>query len=218
MLLDWRAGEAEVADKGCGGIAGTAAEPAACGDFFVEGDFDAAAEFGSQFGAESIDGAVDEIFFYGFGGERFIAECDEGDARLFGGAEMQRVVERDSLEDGAKFVVAIGAFAKDIELQIDFGEGRNFDLAHREAGRVAEVVLQEKDNAETQRARRFAEKYGSQRGIRQQNQFPVSSRSGFRVGVGGFLGYAVADLVQLFFYFGNFVGFDVAGKGAVPFG
>src|SRR5271167_1025276 len=49
LLGDGRAGEAEIADQGCGGIAGTATEAAACGDFFVEGNFNAATEFGAKF-------------------------------------------------------------------------------------------------------------------------------------------------------------------------
>jgi hypothetical protein len=158
LLLDAGTGQAQIADQSGSGIAGATTKTAACWDFLVKGDFDAVAEFGAEFGAKGFNGAVDEIFFDRFGGERFVAKGGEGDGGLFGGAEMQGVVEGDGLEDGAKFVIAVSAFAEDVETEINFGEGGNFDLAHREVGRVAEVLPQEKDNAETQRTRRFAEK------------------------------------------------------------
>src|SRR6201999_1572465 len=76
------AGESEVAEQSCGGVAGAAAEAAAGGNFFVEIDLDASFYF--KFAAEGVDGAVDEIFFCGFLGEARIAVDGERDFRTAG--------------------------------------------------------------------------------------------------------------------------------------
>ena len=72
---DALAGELEVAEESCCGVAGAATESAAGGDFFVEVDFDAGADF--EFAAEGFDGAEDEIFFDGLLGEACVAvDCE----------------------------------------------------------------------------------------------------------------------------------------------
>ena len=50
-----------------------------------------------------------------------VVESDGGAARR-GESDLQRVGERDGLEDGAQFVEAIGALAEDAQIEIDFGQ------------------------------------------------------------------------------------------------
>jgi len=69
-----------------------------------------------------------------FGGPHYqvIGNIDgaiEFDLGVFGAGEfdVEGVVQANGLEDGAKFVIAIGALAEDTEIEIEFGEGRDGD-------------------------------------------------------------------------------------------
>ena len=49
------------------------------------------------------------------------------DSRLVGAFELERVMQRDGLKDGAQLVITVGAAAGDVETEINFGEGRQPD-------------------------------------------------------------------------------------------
>jgi len=122
--------ELEITKEGGCGVAGTASEPATGGDFLVEVDLNAGADF--QFAAKRIDRAKNEIFLEWFLREAIIAVNGERDSGMARGAETQIVVKRNGLKDCAQFVIVVGAFADNVESQIDFRERWNSDFAHGE--------------------------------------------------------------------------------------
>jgi hypothetical protein len=48
--------------------------------------------------------------------------------------DLQRIAEADGLENGAEFVIVVGAAAEDAEIEIEFGEGRDGDGLHVNTG------------------------------------------------------------------------------------
>src|ERR1700722_2654791 len=121
-------GELQIAQQGRGGVAGATAQSAPCGNPFLQGDLDAGAN--AAFAAQGVHGAVHQVLLHLFLGEGFIALNLQGDAGAARGAELQGVMQPNSLKNSAQFVVAVGALSQHFQTQVDLGVRRNTDCWH----------------------------------------------------------------------------------------
>src|SRR5712671_1063755 len=83
-----------------------------------------------EFAPQGIDGFIYEVLARGLQRKGLVSVNVQADASSLGIAEPQFIMERNSLKDGAEFVVRIGALAKDVQAQVNFGERWDSDFAH----------------------------------------------------------------------------------------
>src|SRR5580704_1269009 len=126
--FDLLTGELQIPEERRRRVAGAAAQPASCGDFLLENDFDAGA--GATLAAQGIHGSVDEIFFDFFFGEAFVAPDLQGDTGAARRTEFQSVMQGYCLKDRTQFVVAVGALSQHFQTQVHLGVRRNSDCSH----------------------------------------------------------------------------------------
>ncbi len=90
MIANGSIDKAQITTQSGGGIAGTAAQAATCGDGFAQFNFDTGADL--EFAAQGLHGGVNEIFASWFAGERFAAEDVQGDAGMTRGPQPKLVM------------------------------------------------------------------------------------------------------------------------------
>ena len=91
-------------------------------------DLDTAANL--EFATQRIDRFVHEVLARRLQRKGLVSVNVQADASCLRIAQAQLIMERNSLKDGAEFVVRIGALAKDVQAQVDFGERWDSDFAH----------------------------------------------------------------------------------------
>jgi hypothetical protein len=98
------------------------------GNFLVQFDFGSRADL--QFFTQRVNRPVDQIFLEWLPRQRFASPDRQRNSRSAGSAQPQFIVQRNALEDRAKFVITVGALAQDMEAEIDFRECGDADFAH----------------------------------------------------------------------------------------
>ena len=94
----------------------------------MEIDLDTATNL--EFATQRIDRFVHEVLARRLQRKGLVSVNVQADASSLGIAEPQFIMERNGLKDGAEFVVRIGALAKDVQAQVNFGERWDSDFAH----------------------------------------------------------------------------------------
>jgi len=127
--FDAFSGEAQQTDKRGGGVARSTTQAAADGNALRERSSHALLH--SNFAAEFLQGAVDEVVLPRFTRELGVSGNAQFDAGLAHFFQHQDVVQRNGLENRAQFVVAVGAAAEDIKAQIHLRIRWNANRFHR---------------------------------------------------------------------------------------
>jgi len=125
---NFASGQPQISAQRRSGIARTAAKAAAGWNLFMEIDLDTWANL--KLATQGIDGFIYEVLARGLQRKGLVSVNVQADASSLGIAEPQFIMERNGLKDGAEFVVRIGALAKDVQAQVDFGERWDSDFAH----------------------------------------------------------------------------------------